>query len=327
MFVLDIYYKILNFKRKLKINIIQLSDIENKVLIMSLWILTYIDINRPRYTEPDGLYKTKDEAINEAIINFGRVELYETHDGKIWFHSDEFIGLPIELKDLRKRIKKNGFLDMGNVWNDKLFDCKKYYIITEMKVTKNSKMATRKVKLLTEQHKCSDCKENFNIHRFDKPMITELSSGCPRCRDCNSTGVLIQEYRDKWYCSDMCKQSKHKQFFPEELNEELLRPGKNFHDPPCREKEISLNVEYYRKSDSVGSKAYRTENGIILIENNDKIIAIGSDIENDGSLKMMSLIKGLKIFKGLKIDEGWRKGNNDPILFTDYLKMTSPKKD
>nr|QBK91048.1 MAG: hypothetical protein LCPAC202_00220 [Pithovirus LCPAC202] len=295
---------------------------------MSLWILTYIDINNPHYTDQVGLYKTKDEAVNETINSFGRVELYETPDGKIWFHSDEFIGLPIELKDLRKRIKKNGFLDLENAWNDKLFDCEKYHIITEIKVTGNSKMMTRKAKLLTEQHKCSDCKGNFNIHRFGGSTIIELSPGCPRCRDCSSTGSLIQEYRDKWYCSDMCKQSKHKQISSEEQNEELRRPGQNFHGPPGSKKQTILNVEHYRKSDSGGSKAYQSENGIIFVERGGGIIAIGLDIENDGLLKMISTVKHSSFLQelGIKIDEGWRKGNKKPVLFSDYLKIISQEK-
>ena len=289
---------------------------------MSFWILTYIDRNESCYTEPMGLYKTEDEAINEAIIESCGDELYETPDGKIWFHSDEFIGLPIELKDLRKRVKKNGFLDKANSWNDAFGDCEQYYIITEMKVTGNSEVVAQKAKLLTEEGKCLDCEKNFEIHRFGGPTIAELSPGCPRCRDCSPTGALYYEYRDKWYCSETCKESKHKQLSSEGQNKELRQPGKNFHGPPGSKKPTILTVKPYPNPSNEKRKVYRSEDGIIVIRKNGNIIAIGLDIENDGSLKMISIEKHSSVLEDLIIDEDWRKGNEEAILFSDYLKMT-----
>lgn len=290
---------------------------------MSFWILTYVNIYESYDTEPTGLYKTEDEAINECIIDFYGDELYETPDGKIWIHLEEFVGLPIELKELRKRIKKYGFLDKEDAWNDDLSDCKQYFIITKMGVTKNSKMTTRKTKLLTEQHKCKNCKENFSIHLFEKPTVLEPSPDHTKCRNCHSSGILCYEYSDKWYCSDICKKSKHAQLSSEKQNKELRQPGKNFHCPPGGKQKLSLNVRHYGNRDGGKRKVCRSSNGIILITKNDKIIAIGSDIESDGSLKMMSMIKDSPLLKELEIDEGWRKGNEKPVLFSDYLKMTS----
>ena len=291
---------------------------------MSFWILTYNNINKPYYTGPVGLYETQDEAVEASIIHFCGNGLSETPDGKIWFKSCEPIGLPIELKDLRKRIKKGGILDTENIWNNDPLNCKLYYSIVKMEVTKHSKMVPLRVVLSTEQHKCSDCGENFNIHRFSSPALSEISPGCQKCRDCNTSGIcLIPEYSDKWYCSDICKQSKHEQLSSEKQNEELRGCGKNYD-----KNHTFINVRCYRNFKCGKRKVYRSESGIIFIEKGSDIIAIGLDIENDGLLKMISTVKHSLFLKNLKIeiDEGWRKGNKKPVLFFDYLKMTYKEK-
>ena len=293
---------------------------------MSFWVLTCVDEYEPQLTKPAELYKTEDEAIDKCITNFYGDELYETPDGNIWFQSDEFTGLPIELKYLREHIKMSGFLDKMDVMCDDILNCREYYIITEMKLTKSSKMVTCKVELLTEEKKCLNCKKNFEIHRFDGPEIIKFTPCCTRCRDCNSTGDLSGEFADKWYCLDICKQSKHKQLFSEKENEELRRPGKNFHGPPGSKKQATLKVEHYRDFNSGKSKAFRLENCIILVERGDDLIAIGSDDKNDGFLKMISTIKDYSFLEEIEIDEGWRKGNKEPVLFSDYLKIISQEK-
>ncbi len=103
---------------------------------MSFWILIYNDIKGPRYTGPVGLYKTRDEAIEASIIRFYENGLRGAHGGKGWFLSDGPIGFHIQLKGMRKRVKKNNFLDTENIWNNDLCKCKRYYTIVEMKVTK-----------------------------------------------------------------------------------------------------------------------------------------------------------------------------------------------
>ncbi len=301
---------------------------------MSFWILIVSNCCTIKETK---IYKTQDDAIDAAIIEYGEGKLYKTPDGTIWYFLKEYTEQAYEFNGLKELIKKNGFFEtkgepsISDSWGD---TC----TIREVKMSKKAIMKPKNVKDMKKERYCNCC-DSFFIH--------DLCEDCWRTSKCFECEDYCSGYTDNGKCQKLRKlwKSKRKEegwkgdekdegMWDEEDDKKWLnkaRYGLSMEKDETRksklpsEPEIELNVMHYPGNKG---KAFRSSDGIVYIETEKGIVAIGFDIKNNHNLSALGAELFFKLKRmGIEIDQSWRKGNNDPILFSDYSKMTSPKKD
>ena len=267
---------------------------------MSFWVLSYFDCDDPHGSGPVGLYNTEDEAIMAAISSREILELKQTSDGTLWYYN-RLMDEPIKLEKLKKKIRETGFLDVMNPADD--FDIYKacyYYSIEQTGLSSSPAVTIQKVDKLEREVKCEYCPNKLMTDLYNPSE--NLCYGCKNpCMICGRrVGSIAGQKPGEWYCFKHSPQN-------------------------CRPQ--TLNVIPYPSSGDFKGKGYQSKaTGLVFIASKSEICAIGSDIQENGYLERMTPHQIASVPEDVKIDEGWRKGNKKPILFSDYLKMTSQEK-
>ena len=271
---------------------------------MSVWIVSYyskVGLNLDRIPTIIGVYKSEDDAFKVAVTRDGHYKLSQTPNGVVWMYGIKNVGeKPIEFEKAKKlvRDRKDGYYNHYNPYRSGGWFGDNYTIL-ENKI-KTVKISIPKTKIITGKHKCDDCGKTYKsmyslkistgkyLHKF-------YGRNCPAC----NPYIEIPD-RDRWYLTS--------------------------------EKKNKLPKMKY-------TGYHLTEYGAVLMSNTTppflrgrEKTAIGSDKQKDGYLSLLTDEQIDEIYEtdscegSIEIDETWRKGNNKPILFSDYLKMTSQDK-
>ena len=308
---------------------------------MSLWLLIVTNCTTIKETK---IYKTQDDAVEAAIIEHGLGKLYKTPDGTVWYFLEEYTEQAIEFNCVKELVKESGVfetigepLESGG-WGDRC-------TIKEVKISEKVIMKPKNVKNMKRKRYCGCC---------DSIFIHDLCENYWRSNKCYECEEKCSGYTDDGTCQKLRKlwQSKRKDegwkgdekdegTWDEEDDKKWLdkvRYGLSTEKDDGRksgsstEQEVLIEVTHYpdievtHYPDNKG-KAFRSSDGIVYIKTEKVIVAIGSDIKNTGNLCTLKTDSFLKLNRlGMKIDEGWRNWNMEPILFSEYLKMASQKK-
>ena len=271
---------------------------------MSVWIVSYyskVKLISDRTPTTIGVFTSEDDAFKVVVTRDGHYRISQTPDGVVWMRGVKNVGeKPIEFEKVKKlvRDREDGYYNHYNPYRSGGWFGDNYTIL-ENKV-RTVKINIPKTKIITGKHKCDDCGKTYKsmyslkistgkyLHKF-------YGKNCPVCNP-----YIENPDRDRWYLTS--------------------------------EKKNKLPKMKY-------TGYHLTEYGVVLRSNatppflrGEGKTAIGSDKQGDGYLSLLTdeqidEIDDTDSWEGtIEIDETWRKGNNDPILFSDYLKMISQEK-
>ena len=278
---------------------------------MSFWCLSYFRFDDPYGSGIEAIYKTQDEAILEAISSsYGK--LIQTPDGIIWYYEED-MDKPIKLEKLKERIRKCGFFDLRKPRNNfDIGEASRYYTIRERKLSIGSEIAPRKVNTVEGRKKCCQCEKKVWVINILQKF--EWGFWCHKCRKILMTGSI-----DPQLLQSFKEMRKAERKMKVKLRKKSRRSTERVYK--------MCGMELYPDPGDDKNKVIRMKNGVILIICDKIKKTVGSDIENDKKLKPLTDDQTLwATATGTVIDQTWRKGNNDPIPWSDYLKMASQEK-
>nr|QBK91946.1 MAG: hypothetical protein LCPAC304_02880 [Pithovirus LCPAC304] len=113
-----------------------------------LWTVTYVRVDDAQ-EGPEHVYRTYEEAIDAAIVDYGYGELYKDKSGRAFYYCDHFMAEPMLLDDVRELVQETGEFNCRDPNN--MYDLVRYCIISYVSVEEersiNVKALPRKVRI------------------------------------------------------------------------------------------------------------------------------------------------------------------------------------